>query len=62
MDAEKRSRVKKLLAALPGGSSNIEHLAAARQAGLHEVPVRVERVTDDVWNRLRMKAAEAAGR
>jgi hypothetical protein len=36
--------------------------AAARQAGLREAPVRVERVTDEVWNRLRMEAAEASGR
>jgi filamentous hemagglutinin len=36
--------------------------AAARRAGLSEVPVLVEQVTDEVWNRLRMEAAEAAGR
>jgi hypothetical protein len=36
--------------------------AAARQAGLSGVPVRVEQVTDEVWNRLLMEAAEAGGR
>jgi hypothetical protein len=36
MDAEKRSRVKKLLAALPGGSSNIEHLGTSEAEALNE--------------------------
>lgn len=36
--------------------------AAAQRAGLFEVPVRVEQVTDEVWDRLILEAAEAAGR
>ncbi len=36
--------------------------AAAERAGLSEVPVQVEQVTDAVWDRLVMEAAEAAGR
>ena len=36
--------------------------AAARQARLSRVPAKVESVTDEVWNRLVMEAAEAAGR
>jgi hypothetical protein len=36
MDAEKRSRVKKILAVLPGGSSNIEHLGTSEAEALNE--------------------------
>lgn len=34
--------------------------AAARVAGLRDVPVRVEQVSDQVWDRLVMEAAAAS--
>jgi hypothetical protein len=36
MDAEKRARLKEILAALPGGSNDIEHLGAAEADALNE--------------------------
>ncbi len=37
-------------------------VAAARRAGLSEIPVKVEQVSDQAWDTLLREAAEAMGR